>query len=100
MTRQLARPSATFGGRSAKRRDRSDGGGKMNSYESLANSIVVQAVKEYRAARKTLSRHPASMKATATIKEVEEFFHSEWFSTLTDADPDLVLNQLRKEAYV
>ena len=71
----------------------------MNSYEALANAIVVQAVKDYRAARKTLRRHPGSSNAAATIREVEAFFYSSWIKALTTTDPEYILEQLRREEH-
>ena len=32
------------------------------------------------------------------IMEVERFFHSDWYATLTDIDPDYLIDRLRKEA--
>ena len=70
----------------------------MTGWEALANGIVEQAVKDYRAALKTLRRHPDSKAAMATAMEVEQFFHSDWYAALTDIDPDYLIDRLRKEA--
>ena len=64
----------------------------MTGYQALANGIIEQAVKDYRAALKTLRRHPDSKAAMAS------FFHSSWFAVLTDIDPDYLIERLRKEA--
>ena len=56
-------------------------------------------MKDYRAALKTLRRHPDSKAAMATAMEVERFFHSSWFAVLTDIDPDYLIEKLRKEAW-
>ena len=50
------------------------------------------------AALKTLRRHPDSKAAMATAMEVERFFHSQWYSQLTQIDPDYLIERLRKEA--
>ena len=63
----------------------------MNGWQALANGIVEQAVKDYRAALKTLRRHPDSKAAMATAMEVERFFHSDWYGQLTTIDPDYLL---------
>ena len=68
----------------------------MTGYQALANGIIEQAVKDYRAALKTLRRHPDSKAAMATAMEVERFFHSSWFAVLTDIDPDYLIERLRK----
>ena len=70
----------------------------MNGWQALANGIVEQAVKDYRAALKTLRRHPDSKAAMATDMEVERFFHSDWYGQLTTIDPDYLIDRLRKEA--
>ena len=70
----------------------------MNGWQALANVIVEQAVKDYRAALKTLRRHPDSKAAMATAMEVERFFHSDWYGQLTTIDPDYLIDRLRKEA--
>ena len=70
----------------------------MTGYQALANGIIEQAVKDYRAALKILRRHPDSKAAMATVMEVERFFHSSWFAVLTDIDPDYLIERLRKEA--
>ena len=70
----------------------------MNGWQALANGIVEQAVKDYRAALKTLRRHPDSKAAMATAMEVKRFFHSDWYGQLTTIDPDYLIDRLRKEA--
>ena len=70
----------------------------MTGYQALANGIIEQAVKDYRAALKTLRLHPDSKAAMTTAMEVERFFHSSWFAVLTDIDPDYLIERLRKEA--
>lgn len=70
----------------------------MNGWQALANGIVEQAVKDYRAALKTLRWHPDSKAAMATAMEVERFFHSDWYGQLTTTDPDYLIDRLRKEA--
>ncbi len=69
----------------------------MTGYQALANGIIEQAVKDYRAALKTLRRHPNSKAAMETAMEVERFFHSSWYGVLTQVDPDYLIDRLRKE---
>ncbi len=69
----------------------------MTGYQALANAIIEQAVKDYLAALKILRRHPDSKAAMASAMEVEKFFHSRWYTTLTDIDPDYLIDRLRKE---
>ena len=70
----------------------------MNGYQALANAIIEQAAKDYRDAVRRLKRYQDSKAAMETAMEVERFFHSDWYATLTDIDPDYLINRLRKEA--
>lgn len=69
----------------------------MKPYEALANAIIVQACDDYRNALNELSQDPLSIEAYRTKREVERFFRSNWFATLTDIDPKYLLEKLRKE---
>ena len=57
----------------------------MTAYEELANAIVLQAVKDRRSGDE---REKA---------EVERFFRSAWFGSLTKLDPEVLVVNLRKE---
>ena len=59
-------------------------------YENLANAIVVQAVKDYRAAKRTGN--------SGQIASIRRFFRSDWFGTLTDIDGEYLIRKLDKEA--
>ena len=69
----------------------------MDFYTDLANAIIIQAVKDYRKALKTLKRHPRNEPAKAVVEEVEEFFRSEWYRTLTSVDADMLMTKIRRE---
>lgn len=69
----------------------------MDFYTELANAIVIQAVKDYRNALKTLKRYPRYEPAKAVVAEVEEFFRSEWYRTLTSVDADMLMTKIRRE---
>lgn len=60
------------------------------AYENLANAIVLQAVKDYRAAKKR--------KNSANIGIIRKFFRSDWFRTLTDIDGEWLIRKLDEEA--
>ena len=70
----------------------------MNPYEELANAIILQAVKDYRRALKLLSRNPHSHSALAAVNEMERFFRSEWYETLTPVNGEMLIRKLREEA--
>ena len=69
----------------------------MTGYHVLANAIVIQAVKDYQAAVHTLRKDPENRKAMKEAIELEEFFRSGWYRTLTGLDAEYLLDRLRKE---
>ena len=69
----------------------------MDFYTDLANAIIIQAVKDYRNALKTLKRYPRYEPAKKIVAEVEEFFRSEWYRTLTSVDADMLMTKIRRE---
>jgi uncharacterized protein Yka (UPF0111/DUF47 family) len=89
----------------------------MEPYESLANGIIVQAVKDYREAIRFLKRHPHTpdldteeakqdkrkrnlrekiIKYEGELDDVERFFHSGWFEFLSNLDGDTLMRQVRE----
>lgn len=60
---------------------------KASAYQLLANAIIVQAVIDY---RKALKRHDKN-----AIRELENFFRSVWFYTLTDVPYEVILDAAR-----
>ena len=69
----------------------------MNGYRRLANEIILCAVKDYRAAKRKLKRNPNNYAAKDTVAEVERFFRSDWYKTLTDIDGETLIRKLREE---
>ena len=69
----------------------------MDPYENLANAIVLQAVKDWRAARKKLKKRPKNEEAKLMVKDCEDFFRSDWFTALTDVDGEVLLRKLQEE---
>lgn len=72
----------------------------MNPFEELANAIVIQAAKDYRAALKTLKKYPRDAEAKHTKNDCERFFRSSWYNTLTSVDGELLMRKLRMEVGV
>ena len=66
-------------------------------WENLANAIIVQAVKDYREARKKLKKRPKNEDAKLMVSDCEAFFRSEWFKALTNVDGEMLLKKLREE---
>ena len=69
----------------------------MDGYERLANEIIILAANDYRRALEGLRKHPYSRAAKKTIKELEDFFHSDWYSNLTEVDGELIIKRIREE---
>jgi hypothetical protein len=67
------------------------------NWEELANGIILQAVEDYRKARKRVRMVPDQKNAQDTIRETERFFRSVWFAQLTDLDGERLLSQLKEE---
>lgn len=69
----------------------------IEPYEQLSNSIVLQAVKDYRNALKKLKKRSRYDPAKYTVDEVERFFHSEWYRELTSVDGKFLIEKIRSE---
>ena len=69
-------------------------------YESLAESIVLQAVKDYTRSYRAVLRNPENYQAAAMMKECEDFIESRWFRMLCELDPEELLYRLDKEIEV
>lgn len=69
----------------------------MTEYEQLANAIILRAVEDYRKALWKLDRFEDDIKALSTVREVERFFRSKWFSILSSVDAERLLNKIKEE---
>lgn len=69
-------------------------------YEDLANAIILQAVKDYRMALKSLKANSRNRTARADKAEIERFFRSQWYSALTDVNGEMLIHSLQKEVGV
>lgn len=66
-------------------------------YEDLANAIILQAVKDYRMALKSLKANSRNRTTQADKAEIERFFRSQWYSALTDVNGEMLIRSLQKE---
>jgi hypothetical protein len=64
-------------------------------YEDIANAVVMQAVTDYRNALNGVGY--GSIPADSVIVELEKFFHSTWYQTLTRVKGDYLIERLKKE---
>ena len=70
----------------------------MTPYENLANAIIIQACKDYRKAYKRyLRRYRSTDKQDAELLELESFFRSDWYKTLTSVDGEYLMDRIKKE---
>ena len=70
----------------------------MTPYENLANAIIIQACKDYRKAYKRyLRRFRSTDKPDEELVELENFFRSDWYNTLTSIDGEYIMARIRKE---
>ncbi len=68
-----------------------------NPQDVLYNAIILQAVKDFRSARKRLKRRPDDKAANRVVKEISRFFRSDYFALLTRLDGPTLLNRLMAE---
>jgi len=66
--------------------------------DRLCQAIIVQAAKDYRTALRNLKKNPHSGGAKSTIREIERFFRSQYYESLTDVDGEYLIRKLREEA--
>lgn len=68
-----------------------------NSFENLANAIILKAVKDYRKVLRTLVECPDDRNAYNKRIRIEQFFHSDYFCVLSNLDPVALLARLNRE---
>lgn len=66
-------------------------------YEALAQAIVLQAVEDYRSARRRLRRPDTRPSAQAAIRHLEHFFRTRWCGMLADIDGEKLIQNLKEE---
>ena len=69
----------------------------LQPFEVLLNAVVMQAVRDYREARRRLKRKPDDREASAALAEVTRFFRSDYFSAFTRLDGSAILQRLTEE---
>lgn len=64
------------------------------NYQKLANAIILQAVKDFRAAYRRHKHFPNDKAAQNEIRDITKFFCSQYFGILTDLDGPSLLQQI------
>ena len=63
-------------------------------YYALSRAIILQAVKDFKPSYLRLKQHPNDSHAAARVKEITEFFCSEYFCLLSDLDGPRLLRKI------
>ena len=66
-------------------------------WHDLANAVILQAVEDYRVVCRKLRRCPYLAGAAEAKLELEAFFASRWFKTLSEADGVALLESIKEE---
>ena len=66
----------------------------IDPYQELANAIIVSASRDY---MKVYKRYLRTGLGYGRVMYEEEFFFSEWFGVLSNADPNYLVEQMRKK---
>ncbi len=66
-------------------------------YYELTKAIILQAVKDFKPAYLRLKTHPDDQAATKRVKEITQFFCSEYFCLLSNADGPRLLKKIMKQ---
>lgn len=64
------------------------------NYKALANAIIMQAVKDFRAAYRTRKKFPDRANVEKQIREITSFFCSQYFEVLSDLDGPRLLQKI------
>ena len=72
----------------------------FDPYESLANAIVIQAAKDYKTAYKKSQKRSQCKETQRELDDLESFFRSDWYRTLTSVDGEMIMERIRKECRI
>ena len=70
---------------------------ETESYELLANAIIVNACQDWRRAARRIIQHKGKPSDYQTVEECTRFFTGEWIKVLTNVDGNYILHKLRDE---
>ena len=66
-------------------------------WDGLAAAVIYQACEDYRECCRACRRYPDSRQAAAEKRQLEKFFGSRWFRTLSNLNGTCLLRQLKEE---
>lgn len=67
-----------------------------NPYGELGNAIILQAAKDYVHYREKFNKSHKDIDLFR-MKDCEKFFYSDWAQLLTDLDPTVIIEKIKKE---
>ena len=68
----------------------------LDNWRVLAATIVELAIKDYAEALKVLKVKPHNSECRGAKMSSEKFFKSEWFNTLSDIDPEVLIKNCKR----
>lgn len=68
----------------------------IKPYHRLANAIIMQAAVDYQAALKILDKNPKDYVAKRDLSEIERFFRSNLYRSMTNVDGEYLMKKLRE----
>ena len=68
-----------------------------DGWNDLANAIILRAAEDYRLIRIKLQKEADKPELLEQKAEIEDFFHSNWFSLLTSLNGQQLLCRLQSE---
>ena len=72
-------------------------GRTVDGWELLANAIIVEAARDFRAGYRRLKKDPGDRQAQDTVRESTRFFHSQFYEYLTNVDGPGLIQKMMKE---
>ncbi len=67
------------------------------AYEKLAASIIEQALRDYRHARRNILQKYDVINSGSRIREIQRFLKSSWFRLLSDLDGEKLIELMENE---
>ncbi len=65
-------------------------------YYELTKAIILQAVDDFKPAYRRLKKHPDDPEAMSRVEEITEFFCSEYFNLLSEANGPRLLRMIQE----
>jgi len=72
---------------------------RIDPYEELANAIILSAVKDYRKYLRIIKKYPRDISTRNKARAIERFFRSNYFSILSNANPEEIITGLNEEVF-